>query len=195
MSDTSPTPAAPRPVDPGTGLRGMLRRVPLPIRMLIYGTFFLAAVLVGLPWLAARLDVLVPALHVEIGPLRWIGVVAAAAFFALYVAASWVLSARGRGAYVEFDPPARFVAAGPFRFARNPIAASLVGVLLSEALAFSSTGIFALFLLALPLAHLQVVLLEEPLLRRRFGDVYEEYVRRVPRWLPRLALSAPWPPR
>ena len=30
-----------------------------------------------------------------------------------------------------------------------------------------------------------VLLYEEPALRRKFGDSYEEYKRRVPRWLPR----------
>jgi protein-S-isoprenylcysteine O-methyltransferase Ste14 len=102
----------------------------------------------------------------------------------LYATASLLLSRHGRGAYVEFDPPREFVAVGPFQWCRNPIAGSLLGMLLGEALAFSSTGIFLLFLVALPLAQLQVVCLEEPLLRKRFGQAYEEYVRRVPRWLP-----------
>jgi protein-S-isoprenylcysteine O-methyltransferase Ste14 len=30
-----------------------------------------------------------------------------------------------------------------------------------------------------------VVFYEEPTLRRKFGAEYEEYCRRVPRWLPR----------
>ena len=34
--------------------------------------------------------------------------------------------------------------------------------------------------------HLFVLFYEEPHLRRRFGTEYEEYQRRVPRWLPRL---------
>jgi protein-S-isoprenylcysteine O-methyltransferase Ste14 len=34
-------------------------------------------------------------------------------------------------------------------------------------------------------AHLFVLLYEEPTLRSRFGDSYEEYARRVNRWWPR----------
>ena len=34
-------------------------------------------------------------------------------------------------------------------------------------------------------AHLAVVLLEEPQTRRRFGADYDDYCRRVPRWIPR----------
>jgi protein-S-isoprenylcysteine O-methyltransferase Ste14 len=31
-----------------------------------------------------------------------------------------------------------------------------------------------------------VLLYEEPTLRRKFGEEYEAYCKRVPRWLPRL---------
>ena len=85
--------------------------------------------------------------------------------------------------------PREFVASGPYRWVRNPVAASLAGALLGLAIALSSTGVLLLFVLGLPLAHMQVVLLEEPLLRKRFGASYEAYVRRVPRWIPRAPRS------
>ena len=158
--------------------------------MLFYGVFFLAAVLAGLPWLAYRIDVYLPGWHVQIGWWRALGIVLFLIFFATYVWSSYLLSQRGRGAYVEFDPPKEFVATGPFRCVRKPIAGSLVGMLLGEALTCSSTGILLLFVIALPLAHCQVVFLEEPLLRKRFGQAYVDYLARVPRWLPRLPSSA-----
>jgi protein-S-isoprenylcysteine O-methyltransferase Ste14 len=77
------------------------------------------------------------------------------------------------------------VATGPFQWCRNPIAGSVVGMVLGEALALSSVGILLLFVVAIPLAHMQVVLLEEPLLEKRFGSAYNDYRARVPRWLPR----------
>ncbi len=153
--------------------------------MLLYGLLFLSGVLVGLPWLAYQVDVRVPAWHVELGWFRLPGAVIFVASFIVYIRSSHWLSTRGKGAYVEFDPPREFVAVGPYRWVRNPIAASLVGMLLGEAVAWSSTGIFLLFLVSLPLAHLQVVFLEEPLLRKRFGQPYVEYLARVPRWIPR----------
>lgn len=57
---------------------------------------------------------------------------------------------------------------------------------MDEAVALSSIGVFLLFVLAILLAHLQVALVEESLLRRRFGSSYEEYLARVPRWTLRL---------
>ncbi len=164
-----------------------LSRIPLPVRMLAYAAAFLAVMLVALPWLAFRLDVALPTWRVEVGiPLRTLGWLIFGVSLALYLYASYLLSARGRGAYVEFDPPAEFVASGPFRYARNPIAGSLVVCFLGLALAYSSTGIALLFLIAIPLAHLQVIWLEEPLLERRFGQAYRTYMRTTPRWLPRL---------
>jgi protein-S-isoprenylcysteine O-methyltransferase Ste14 len=96
-----------------------------------------------------------------------------------------VLTRYGRGAYVEFDPPKQFVATGPYRWVRNPVAACVVAALLAEAIALSSTGIFLLFVAAMGLAHAQVVLMEEPLLKKRFGQDYIDYLSRVPRWIPR----------
>jgi len=173
------------PAHPHSPLHRLLDRIPLPVRMLVYGVCFLSVVLGGLPWLAYRVDAYLPAWHVEIGWWRAAGVGLSLIFFVTYVWSSYLLSRRGRGAYVEFDPPKEFVASGPFRWVRNPIAGSLVGMVLGEALAFSSTGILLLFVIALPLAHCQVVFLEEPLLRKRFGQTYVDYLARVPRWLPR----------
>jgi protein-S-isoprenylcysteine O-methyltransferase Ste14 len=35
------------------------------------------------------------------------------------------------------------------------------------------------------LLHLVVVFVEEPALRRRFGDLHDVYCEHVPRWIPR----------
>lgn len=153
--------------------------------MVFYCIFFLAFALGLLPWLAYRLDVHFPQCHVEIGALRYVGAAVFAAFLVTYLYCSYQLTSRGEGAYVEFDPPTRFVAEGPYRWCRNPVAACVVGMVLGLAVALSSTGVFLLFLVGLPLAQIQVVLLEEPLLKQRFGADYEAYLRRVPRWIPR----------
>jgi len=170
---------------PSARLQPILERIPLQVRMLLYGISFLAFILTGLPWLAYRLDVYAPRWHIEIGWLRIVGAGLFLVFLGMYIFCSYVLTTRGRGAFVEFDAPREFVASGPYRWVRNPVALCLIGAVFSLAVAFSSTGIFLMFLLGLPLAHMQVVLLEEPLLRKRFGSSYEAYVLRVPRWIPR----------
>jgi protein-S-isoprenylcysteine O-methyltransferase Ste14 len=172
-------------VDSTNKLRDWLRAAHLPARMIVYGLSFLGLVIVVLPYCAYQIDRLYPQWHYELGGLRILGVVLFVGAAGMYCWSAYLLAHKGRGAYVEFDPPAKLVLAGPFRWMRNPIAACVVAMLLGEAVALSSTGIFALFLIAVPLAHLQAVLIEEPLLTKRFGEAYLQYRSRVPRWLPK----------
>jgi protein-S-isoprenylcysteine O-methyltransferase Ste14 len=166
-----------------------LRWIPLPVRMFFYAVGFLGLVLVALPWLFFQIDVHLPVLHVEIGWVRAVGVVLFVVSFPLYLAASYVLTRRGKGAYVEFDPPTELVVTGPYRYVRNPVVAFLLGSMLGEAISLSSTGILLMFGCFLALSHRQVTHSEEPSLRKRFGRAYEEYCAHVPRWIPR---RSPW---
>lgn len=184
MTGTKREVADPRSVTRSASPR-RLERIPLPARTVFYYAFFLAFILILVPWLAHGLGQRFVPWHVEIGWGRIVGWILFGISFLAYTGSSWVLTRRGRGAYVEFDPPKEFVASGPFRWCRNPIAACVLGMIAGEALAFSSVGILLLFLVGLPLAHLQVVLLEEPLLEKRFGQAYRDYRARVPRWIPR----------
>ena len=182
MNDRS---APGRSAPPGS----VLASIPLPVRMLVYGVGFLGLVLVALPWVSYQIDRHVPAVHVEIGPFRVVGVVLFAVSFVLYLAASYVLTERGKGAYVEFDPPTMLVVTGPYRYVRNPVVILLLGAMLGEAVALSSTGILLMVSLIALLSHRQVTRLEEPLLRQRYGRAYVEYCANVPRWIPR---GRPW---
>ena len=49
-----------------------------------------------------------------------------------------------------------------------------------------SSGVFVFSFAFLALAHLFVILYEEPTLRSKFGPSYEEYRKTVPRWIPKL---------
>lgn len=170
----------------GATLQSALDRIPLGLRMVFYYLSFLAMILIVLPFGAMQFDRFFPALSVQMPAwTRYLGWCLFAAFLLTYTVCSLHLTARGRGAYVEFDPPKQFVASGPFGYCRNPIAACVLGMILGEAIGLSSSGVFLLFLVGIPIAHAQVVLLEEPLLSKRFGANYENYCRRVPRWFPR----------
>lgn len=94
----------------------------------------------------------------------------------------------GRGTPAPFDPPRQFVAVGPYRFVRNPM--YIGGALLLAGFAlYLRSGAALLFCLPwLLLAHIFVLLYEEPTLRTKFGVPYEAYCRTVPRWIPRFSL-------
>jgi protein-S-isoprenylcysteine O-methyltransferase Ste14 len=96
----------------------------------------------------------------------------------------------GDGTLAPWDPTRELVAAGAYRYMRNPMKAGLFLVLAGEALLTQSLALtvwFACFALA---NVLYIRLHEEPGLEARFGDRYRDYCARVPRWLPRLPRAA-----
>ena len=94
-------------------------------------------------------------------------------------------SRQGRGTPFPADAPSRLVTTGPFAVVRNPIMAGELLVIWAEALWIASLGV-ALYAVAMTVAaHLSAAYVEEPELRKRFGEEYDGYCRNVPRWLPK----------
>jgi len=109
-----------------------------------------------------------------------------AAGMALYFAcAFWGFALRGQGTPLPMDPPKNLVVEGPYAVVRNPMYWGVGAVMLGEAAIFHSLALVELVAAFLVGVNLFVLLYEEPALRRKFGVEYEEYSRRVPRWLPR----------
>ena len=73
---------------------------------------------------------------------------------------------------------------------RNPLYAGVVLGLGGMALAMVSWLLALTALAAALAAHAWVVRVEEPRLVARFGAAYAEYLRRVPRWVPRTSLRS-----
>ena len=97
----------------------------------------------------------------------------------------WHFAVSGRGTPAPFDPPRRLVVQGLYHFVRNPMYVSVAAILIGESLLFSSSAILGYLLVCWLFVHLFVMLYEEPTLRKKFGESYEAYCKRVPRWLPR----------
>jgi len=118
------------------------------------------------------------------GTLGWVLI---AAGVVLYIAcAFWGFAIRGKGTPLPLDPPKKLVVEGPYRVVRNPMYWSVLFVLLGEAAIFHSVALAELALAFFVGVNLFLLFFEEPALQRKFGAEYEEYCRRVPRWLPRL---------
>jgi protein-S-isoprenylcysteine O-methyltransferase Ste14 len=92
----------------------------------------------------------------------------------------------GHGTPAPVEPPKRLVVGGAFHRVRNPAYVSVVSMVVGQGLFFASVPVLLYAALLAFGFHLFVVLYEEPALRRQFGAEYEEYCRRVPRWIPRL---------
>ena len=139
--------------------------------------------------LPGTVSVVVPALLVDEVDVSWIrgvaGVLLIACGLALF---AWTVSLFvriGRGTLAPWDPTRRLVAAGPYRYVRNPMITAVLTVLVGEAVLFASAALAVWCALFFAINSLWFVLYEEPGLERRFGADYREYRRRVPRWLPR----------
>lgn len=117
--------------------------------------------------------------------LAGIGLALMAAGAAVTLASVATFVVAGRGTPAPFDPPRRFVAVGLYRWVRNPMYLGGILLLLGYALCAGSVLALVVPVAMLGLAHLFVVLYEEPHLERRFGPSYSEYRRATPRWIPR----------
>jgi len=97
----------------------------------------------------------------------------------------------GRGTLAPWDPTSRLVVIGPYRHVRNPMITGVLAILLGETALFASAALLLWFGAVFAVNAVYLPLVEEPGLRRRFGDEYDAYKANVPRWLPRLR---PWEP-
>jgi protein-S-isoprenylcysteine O-methyltransferase Ste14 len=102
---------------------------------------------------------------------------------------SWcvVLFWRAHGTPVPFHPPRTLVTSGPFRYVRNPIVVGVVSCLFGLGFVLHSASLVFLWLPAFFLVNaIELKYVEESELERRFGETYNAYRRRVPRFLPRI---------
>lgn len=154
------------------------------LRTLVYMTGFVL-LWVWLALTVRRFDAVLGV--VQWRPATTVGMVLMMLGAGLAAVCGGVFAVRGRGTPAVFDPPREFVALGPYRYVRNPMYLGGVLLLAGLGLVLRSHSVLLLALLAAVLAHLFVVLVEEPGLERRFGDSFLRYRSMVPRWLPRLS--------
>jgi protein-S-isoprenylcysteine O-methyltransferase Ste14 len=91
---------------------------------------------------------------------------------------------QGRGTPAPWAPPERFVEHGSYRYVRSPMYLGVLLLVVGQALLLGREILFAWAVVAWLIFELSLVTWEEPGLRRRFGASYDDYRRRVRRWIP-----------
>ena len=153
------------------------------IGTIVFGVTFMATTLVYIPYTLSGWKSNPPFLG-EISRMAGVGLIVLGGIGILAFLVQFVRE--GHGTPAPFMPPKRLVVRGPFRYVRNPAYVCAVSLVAGQALYLGKLGVlFYAAFLALAF-HLFVVFFEEPTLHARFGAEYEEYCRRVPRWIPRL---------
>ena len=103
----------------------------------------------------------------------WV-VVTAPAFYAFWSRHTTIVPVR---------PATNLVAAGPYRFTRNPMYLGLALLTIGVGLWLNTWWVILLLAPAIVMIDRFVIAREEAYLRRRFGLEYDDYARRVRRWL------------
>ena len=97
----------------------------------------------------------------------------------------WNFLREGRGTPSPTDPPKELVAVGFYRYVRNPMYVGIFFILLGHFLWFKFIWLIVYLVIVFAIVHSFVTLYEEPTLKRKFGAGYEEYLKNVPRWIPK----------
>jgi protein-S-isoprenylcysteine O-methyltransferase Ste14 len=104
----------------------------------------------------------------------------------------WMLSAvflqlfRGKGTPVPIVPTKHFLQNGPYRYVRNPMMLGFFLYLLGWALFFNKVGAFLATAVIIAFLLVEIKIVEEPELEKRFGDAYREYKKETPFIFPKL---------
>ena len=91
--------------------------------------------------------------------------------------------ARARTSIMPNRPASRVVTGGPYRFSRNPMYVGLTAAYLGLSVLANSAWPIIFLPIAIALLTSLVIRREEQYLARAFGADYDEYARRVRRWL------------
>jgi protein-S-isoprenylcysteine O-methyltransferase Ste14 len=89
----------------------------------------------------------------------------------------------GKGTLSPFDPTRHLVTKGLYRFSRNPMYFGVLVTLLGESLFFRSISLFVYSLFFFITFSLFIFLYEEPHLSDVYGGEYDEYRKKVRRWI------------
>jgi protein-S-isoprenylcysteine O-methyltransferase Ste14 len=119
------------------------------------------------------------------GITRWVGGGLLVAGTPLFLSFLGRFVWEGHGTPAPVAPPRHLVVGGPFRWTRNPGYIAVVAMIVGQGLVFASPLVLAYAAAVSTVFHVFVVSYEEPTLRRTFGQEFEAYCRRVPRWIPR----------
>jgi len=112
--------------------------------------------------------------------------------FCFILAFPWALSAvfwqlvHGKGTPVPIVPTKHFLRNGPYRYVRNPMMLGFFLYLLGWAFLCNKGGAFLATAVVIVLLLIEIKVIEEPELEKRFGDAYREYKKEIPFIFPKL---------
>lgn len=98
----------------------------------------------------------------------------------------WSVGFVGSATRTRGDSVPQLVHAGPYRYVRNPLYVANIIMYTCAGFVFGFTGLSVVIFLVSAVEYIFIVAFEEETLLRIFGDSYQNYCDRVPRWIPSL---------
>jgi protein-S-isoprenylcysteine O-methyltransferase Ste14 len=117
-------------------------------------------------------------------PTHVLGVICIGLGTVVLAACIFEFARSGRGTLSPVDPPRHLVVRGLYRYVRNPMYLSVTTIVLGEVLLTRSVALALYWAIWFLCVNFFVMGYEEPTLREQFGESYDEYTRRVSRWIP-----------
>ena len=114
---------------------------------------------------------------------HYIGTIAFLIGFAIMLWCIISFAVKGRGTLSPVDPTKKLVISGLYKFSRNPMYVGVILILIGEVIFLQSIelGIYTLFVFVA--FNIFTMLIEEPRLRKDFGEEYKRYCEKVRRWI------------
>lgn len=116
------------------------------------------------------------------GAVQIAGIVLGLTGLVVMLACIFRFATEGQGTLSPADPTKNLVAGGFYRYSRNPMYLGVMGILVGESIFFGIVPLWLYSLLVFAVFNLFIVFVEEPRLKRDFGEAWADYCRRVGRW-------------
>lgn len=120
--------------------------------------------------------------QIETGVGGWLAIPLWGIGAAILLWSFWNFLKQGRGTPAPIDPPKELVAAGFYRYTRNPMYVGVLLIIVGHFFWFGFWDLLAYAMLIFLAFNTFVAYYEEPTLRKKFGVAYDDYCKRVPRW-------------
>lgn len=92
-------------------------------------------------------------------------------------------ASEGRGTLSPIDPTKRLVLKGLYKYSRNPMYLGVLSILVGESLFTRSIDLWIYTLIVSLAFNIFVIFIEEPRLKKDFGEEYKHYFENVRRWI------------
>ena len=122
----------------------------------------------------------------QIGKFRFIGPILIIIGIIGHLLCFWNFIFDAKGTPFPGDTQKYLIVKGLYWYVRNPMYISWYLIIFGEALFFKSLDLLLYLSFWIVWFEIKVIFFEEPSLKRRFGEIYEQYRKSVRRWIPRL---------